>query len=112
MNEIKVGDYFRKKGESDVYKAMYVKDDYVSGDTMVSTAKAFPQTEVELIDPKTAFLTELKELLEKYDASIYAGGYDADGIGLNIGSDNVYYTTNYNFGDYITASNIMDFDKE
>lgn len=122
MNEIKVGDYFRKKGENGIYKAMYVEGDYVSGDTMVSTAKAFPQADVELIDPKTAFLSELKDLLAKYDAEILAVRWQKDAntikpllqIDLNGHKDKpiVYENMLHEDYTYLNADNVMDFDKE
>lgn len=68
--------------------------------------------EIEFIDPKGAFLTRLQALLEEFDAKIYPNGCVVDGIGFKVGDEDIYYDMNYGFGDYITASNIMDFEKE
>lgn len=62
-------------------------------------------------DPKTAFLSELKELLEKYNASIYVTFNQSDEIyttTIAIGEDSV----KYNYTDGIDCDNIMDYDKE
>lgn len=67
--------------------------------------------EIEFADPKMAFLRSLKELLEEFDAKIYPNGCVVDGIGFKVGDEDIYYDMNYGFGDYITASNIMDFEK-
>lgn len=77
-------------------------------------------TDVEPHDPKTAFLLELKGLLEKYDAEIsaYAVGYDGElDITFNIGNVEILYSEdNPIFKGHsvhsITADNIMDYDKE
>lgn len=109
--KFKIGDYFRKKGENGIYKAMYAEGDYVSGDAMVSTAKAFPQVNVELIDPKTAFLTELKELLAKYDASFEF--YDVYDMSIMVGKEEIKLGwLNKENAPSITADNIMNYDKE
>lgn len=70
--------------------------------------------------PKTAFLSELKGLLEKYDAEIsaYAVGYDGElDITFNIGNVEILYSENNpifkgHSVHSITADNIMDYDKE
>lgn len=71
---------------------------------------------VEPIDPKTAFLSELKELLEKYNAEIeyHMGGDDksdySEYYAITIGGDRLTYDSCE--GTSITADNIMDYDKE
>lgn len=72
--------------------------------------------EIELVeqDKKTAFLTELKELLIKYDAEIFAYQSDFEEVtlALNIGDDAIEY--GYGKDDNsikITPSNIFDYDK-
>lgn len=65
----------------------------------------------EPYDPKTAFLSELKGLLEKYDASIYVDFNQSDEIyttTIAIGEDSV----KYNLTDGIDCDNIMDYEKE
>lgn len=75
---------------------------------------------LELIDCKTAFLSELKGLLEKYDAKIsaYSVGYDGElDLTFDVGNCEVLYSEdNPIFKGHsvhtITADNIMDYDKE
>lgn len=68
-------------------------------------------------DPKTAFLTELKELLIKYNVEIdaYGDNYGDFGIGFNFADDSIWYTNDWsertNFQFPITPSNIFDYDK-
>lgn len=62
-------------------------------------------------NPKTAFLSELKGLLEKYDASIYVDFNQSDEIyttTIAVGEDSV----KYNYTDGIDCDNIIDYDKE
>nr|DAN28976.1 MAG TPA: Tudor-interacting repair regulator protein [Caudoviricetes sp.] len=62
-------------------------------------------------DPKTAFLSELKGLLEKYNASIYVDFNQSDEIyttTIAVGEDSV----KYNSTDEIDCDNIMDYEKE
>lgn len=62
-------------------------------------------------DPKTAFLMELKGLLEKYNASIYVDFNQSDEIyttTIAVGKDSV----KYNSTDGIDCDNIMEYDKE
>lgn len=66
-------------------------------------------TDVEPYDPKTAFLSELKELLEKYGAELGdCGIYEIEGMEVTFDNgDRIRYP-------HITinALNIMDYDKE
>lgn len=62
-------------------------------------------------DPKTAFLSELKGLLEKYDASIYVDFNQSDEIyttTIAVGENSV----KYNSTDGIDCDNIMDYENE
>lgn len=62
-------------------------------------------------DPKTAFLSELKGLLEKYNASIYVDFNQSDEIyttTIAVGEDSV----KYNYTDGIDCDNIMDYKRE
>lgn len=71
----------------------------------------FTEDELELIepyDPKTAFLSELKELLEKYNAKIDVRlDYSASEIAVVMIGNEIVAD-----GRPITADNIMDYDKE
>lgn len=64
-----------------------------------------------IYDPKIAFLSELKKLLEKYGAEIELLSYDLDTTQLGITSDDfeVEYPIDVQ---QITAKNIMDYDRE
>lgn len=125
MNEQKtfnVGDRVRFKGDY----LQYVEDAVSNGGEYLITDVGHDSSEVtlhcpvfidnddlELVehDPKTAFLSELKGLLEKYDASIYVDFNQSDEIyttTIAIGEDGV----KYNLTDGIDCDNIMDYDKE
>lgn len=56
--------------------------------------------------PKTAFLTELKELMEKYDAEF--GDYEGYRVHFKIGNEYIGWDTLE--GD-VTPENIFDYDK-
>lgn len=72
-------------------------------------------------DPKTAFLTELSELLRKYDAKIDLGfaGHDGENPYINITlgnngdvewTDSDFYNKDFRFP--LTADNVFNYDKE
>lgn len=71
---------------------------------------------LELIDNKTAFLSDLADVLRKHNAEIIGGSFDGYGDYLqvrlgnespfDVGEDNQYD------GVVLTADNIMDFNKE
>lgn len=71
---------------------------------------------VEPYDPKTAFLSELKELLAKYDASIIGGGYEGYGdyLQIQLKMDEPFDVGESEYGErcILTADNIMDYNKE
>lgn len=65
------------------------------------------------VDKKTAFLTELKELMERYDAYI-TDGKDISGknlIHFGFSNEDITYTTDENGLLVITPSNIFDYSK-
>lgn len=89
--------------------------------------------DIEFINPKTAFLTRLQELLAVFDSTITFGidlQNESSGIVLQVGTDRIFYpfkiteTTDMvnNFGigyclptggNYpITAENVFDYDKD
>lgn len=65
--------------------------------------------EVEPVDPKTAFLSELKRLLEKYGAELGDSGiYEIEGMEVTFDNgDRIRYQHCT-----INALNIMDYEKE
>ena len=71
---------------------------------------------LELIDPKTAFLSELKGLLEKYNVCLIAHKTDMPISVYFEGEDEPCVTigkeVNKGCGIVITADNIMDYEKE
>lgn len=123
-NEFKIGDKVRIKNHP------LVNPDYVGRICEVASVSegacvtfkncdSYWHTEVlelvEPLDPKTAFLTELQELLRRYDARIYDG--ELYSIHIEVG----YHSTKSEQADYlfyesdndeINADNIMEFDKE
>lgn len=66
---------------------------------------------IERIDPKTAFLAELKDLLDRYNASIYVDFDQSDEIyntTIAVGEDSVKYS--YAYG--IDTDNVLNYDKK
>lgn len=73
------------------------------------------EADLEFTDPKTAFLSDLSDVLRKHNAEIIGGGFDGYGDYLqvrlgnespfDVGEDNQYD------GVVLTAGNIMDYDK-
>lgn len=57
-------------------------------------------------DKKTQFLTELKELLAKYDATICADCID-ERIVVYVEDEEIYYPDTY-----VIADNVFDYDKD
>ncbi len=106
--KFKVGDRVRIKGRTCISTIMYMKDGWVSVDTPIKTAESYPEDDVEYIDPRTAFLQELKELLRKYDASITSVAVYADDnwVEACVGSELVASTKGKSVD--FTADNIMD----
>ena len=58
-------------------------------------------------DEKSQFLTELKELLAKYDAEIYDG--DGTCVYIKVDEDLIRYSTDNLFA--ISSDNVFDYDK-
>lgn len=56
-------------------------------------------------DEKTLFLTELKELLAKYDATICADYID-ERVAIYVGDEEISYPNTY-----VIADNVFDYDK-
>lgn len=77
------------------------------------------ESDIELIDRRDVFLSELKGLLEKYDASIMLdakGSYCGDDVesvtmSLCFNNEHIDYTIT-DFDKEITPDNIMDYEKE
>lgn len=70
---------------------------------------------LEQLDAKTAFLTELKELLEKYDARIFGGNDELrhdDFITILVGDDAMRYSSEeLEYYAIVKPDNIMDYEK-
>ncbi len=68
--------------------------------------------EIEFVDAKSVFLSCLQSLLREFDVEIFAiNGIVANGIGIKIGCEDVYYKKPLWNMCTLTASNIMDFEK-
>lgn len=106
-----IGDRVRLKANGNIAQVVIVKDGWIAYDESRRFAGSCPMEEAEPIDNKTAFLSELKGLLEKYDAGIYVDFNQSDEIyttTIAVGEDGV----KYNYTDGIDCDNIMDYDKE
>lgn len=115
-SKFKVGDRVRLKNSGAIVEVAITKDGFVSYGEEVRIVGSCPEEDVEPIDSKTAFLSELKELLSKYDAMIIGGGYDGYGDYLKIkfGLDEPFDVGECSeYGDRctLTADNIMDYKK-
>lgn len=114
--EFNIGDRVRLKSNGSIVEVVIAKDGWIAYDENRRIAGSCPMEEVEPVDPKTAFLSELKGLLEKHNAEIIGGGFDGYGDYLqvrlgnespfDVGEDNQYD------GVVLTADNIMDYNKE
>lgn len=128
-NEFKQGDRVRFTGDydhyvestlekGDEYAVTYV-DSVGNCDLSVPcTAYSINAEDLELVEPldrRTAFLSELSELLRKYDAEIHDGEMYYISIDIDANSENKQ-EINYNLSEmdkwWLDADNIMDFDKE
>lgn len=118
--QFNAGDRVRLKSNGSIVEVVIAKDGWIGYDENRKIAGSCPMEEVEPVDPKTAFLSELKGLLEKYDAKIsaYSVGYDGElDLTFDVGNCEVLYSEdNPIFKGHsvhtITADNIMDYDKE
>ena len=127
-NKIKEGDYVRLKDSGAICYVVIVKNGWVAYDEMKRIARACPEEDVEPIDSKTAFMTELRDLLRKHDAGINFAVRTTDrtaGVLFHVGEGCIYIpykmdemgtspdviyqmpTSNYP----ITADNIMNYEK-
>lgn len=110
-NKFKVGDRVRLKANGNLAQVVIAKDGWIGYDESRRFAGSCPMEEAEPIDDTTAFLSELKGLLEKYDAGIYVDFNQSDEIyttTIAVGEDSV----KYNYTDGIDCDNIMDYEKE
>lgn len=113
MSKFNVGDKVRHKSignvgtivsgnDADGYSVQYPCDDeeyYVRKD------------EIDFADAKGTFLLRLQSLLKEFDARIYSDFDQSDETNtmtIALGNDELVYP----YVDFITADNVMDFDKE
>lgn len=66
--KFKAGDRVRLKKSGTIASVVIAKDGWIAYDENRRIGGACPMEDVEPIDPKTAFLSELKELMSKYHA--------------------------------------------
>lgn len=117
-----IGNRVRLKSNGKIVEVVIVKDGWIAYDENRRIAGSCPMAEVEPVDPKTAFLSELKGLLEKYDACINVGwndGWQSDDreyplIDMCIQLGNNPYAIAFDdvLNKSLTADTIMDYDKE
>lgn len=110
---MKVGDFVRRKSDGKIVQLDIVKDGWVAYREERLITGACPMEEVEPYDPKTAFLSELKGLLEKYGACIYDDEQYKLIIEFNNGDSLAWKWSNKSYDESkLTPDNIMDYDKE
>lgn len=114
-----IGDRVRLKSNGSIVEVIIAKDGWIAYDENRRIAGSCPMEEVEHVDHKTAFLSDLAAVLRKHNAVINVGwnGNHSDGypcIDVNIQFENsnraacLEDVLNWS----ITADNIMDYDKE
>lgn len=109
----KVGDFVRRILSGEIVKIEVIKEDWIAYREERLITGACPMEEVEPVDPKTAFLSELKGLLEKYDAKMSAdvSGPDLDCAEIDmlflIGDDEIRFDVSM-FNSFITPDNIIE----
>ena len=105
----KVGDFVRRILSGEIVKIEVIKEDWIAFREARLMTGACPMEEVEPVDPKTAFLSELKRLLEKYGAELGDSGiYEIEGMEVTFDNgDRIRYQHCT-----INALNIMDYEKE
>lgn len=110
-----VGDRVRLKSNGSIVEVVIAKDGWIAYDECRRFAGSCLMEEAEPIAPKTAFLSELKELLAKYDASIIGGGYEGYGdyLQIQLKMDEPFDVGESEYGDrcILTADNIMNYNK-
>lgn len=117
--KFKAGDFARRKSNGKIVKITLEDYGWVAYQEKILTSGACPMEDVEPVDPKIAFLSELKGLLERYEASIMIdakGSYCGDDVesvtmSLCFNNEHIDYTI-ADFDKEIAADNIMDYDKE
>lgn len=115
-----IGDRVRLKSNGKIVEVVIVKDGWIAYDESRIIAGSCPMEEVEPVDPKTTFLSDLAAVLRKHNAVInvalndYADPAESPRIDMDIcfvdskrgiSIEDVLDKT-------ITADNIMDYDKE
>ena len=119
-NSVKSGDYVRLKVNGKVCKVVIAKDncEMIAIDEGCVVASTTFIKDVERIDPKTAFLTELSELLRKYDAGINASWDEYYDDGCPKIDIDVIFNGNVEgicfenmLGKTLTADNVLNYDK-
>lgn len=120
--KFKVGDFVRRILSGEIVKIEVIKDDWIAYREERLMTGACPMEEVELIDPKTAFLSDLADVLRKHNAVINVGwndGWQADDAKCPLIDMDILFNNSVEgicfedvLGKSLTADNIMDYDKE
>lgn len=107
--KFKVGDFVRRILSGEIVKIEVIKEDWIAYREARMMTGACPMEEVEQVDPKTAFLSELRGLLEKYGAELGDSGmYEIEGMEVTFDDGNRIRYKHCT----INALNIMDYEKE
>lgn len=119
MEKIKVGDFVRMKHFP--FEGQICQITSIKGEGMYLTDRCSLCTDAHFgpIDPKTAFLHDLSELLRKYNAEIDAECYGSGGenpmLTVTFGDNTIQWTQGYcynkDFGFPLTADNVFNYDK-
>lgn len=130
-NIIKEGDFVRVRGRETSCEVLIAKEgiNAIAVEETRKYATTYNREEVERIDPKTAFLHDLSELLRKYDANINFGFSVEErtcGVLFDIKDERIFYPfkvdemedtldtiwrlpgSNYP----LTPDNVLNYDKE
>lgn len=121
-----IGDRVRLKSNGSIVEVVLAKDGWIAYDETRRIAGSCPMEEAEPIDPKTAFLSDLADVLRKHNAVMdIAFWYKCVGIMITIPNEKLLLpisteiapaSQTWLLGEYshtpITADNIMDYKKE
>lgn len=122
MSKFNVGDRVRLKESGTIVSVVIAKDGWIAYDENRRIGGACPMEEVEPVDNNVAFLSELKGLLNKYDAVInvdWNDGWQADtaeypliDMCIQLGNNSNAIAFEDVLNKSLTAANIMDYDKK
>lgn len=119
-NIIKEGDFVRVRGRETSCEVLIAKKgiNAIAVEETRKYATTYNREEVERIDPKTAFLHDLSELLRKYNAVINASwdeyfdnGYPKIDLDINFNGHVEGICFENVLDNSLTADNVLNYDK-